>query len=85
MTVEALIISLIIGAISGWLAGQVMKTGDFGLVGDIILGIIGAVMAGWQLPQIGILIGGLTLGSIINAFIGACIVLLVLRPLIKRA
>jgi uncharacterized membrane protein YeaQ/YmgE (transglycosylase-associated protein family) len=86
MTPEALVISPVIGAIVGWLAGQVMKEGDFGLAGDIILGIVGAVIGGWVLPQIGILIGrDVILGSIVNAFIGACVVLLVLRPLIKRA
>jgi uncharacterized membrane protein YeaQ/YmgE (transglycosylase-associated protein family) len=84
MTIEAFIIWLIVGAIAGWLAGQVMKGGGFGLVGDIILGIVGAVVAGWLLPAIGILIGGGILGAIINAFIGACIVLLVIR-LINRA
>jgi uncharacterized membrane protein YeaQ/YmgE (transglycosylase-associated protein family) len=86
MSIEALIISPVIGAIIGWLAGQVMKEGDYGLGGDIILGIVGAVIGGWVLPRIGILIGeNLILGSIVNAFIGACIVLLVLRPLIKSA
>ena len=84
MTIEAFIIWLIVGGIAGWLAGQVMKGGGFGLVGDIILGIVGAVVAGWLLPAIGILIGGGILGAIINAFIGACIVLFVIR-LIKRA
>jgi uncharacterized membrane protein YeaQ/YmgE (transglycosylase-associated protein family) len=84
MTIEALIIWLVVGAIAGWLAGQVMKGGGFGLVGDIVLGIIGAIVAGWLLPRIGILIGGGILGSIINAFIGACIFLFVIR-LIKRA
>ena len=84
MTIESLIIWLIVGAIAGWLAGQVMKGGGFGLVGDIVLGIVGAIVAGWLLPAIGILIGGGILGAIINAFIGACIVLLVVR-LIKRA
>ena len=78
------IIWLVIGAIAGWLASQVMKGGDFGLVGDIIFGIVGAVGGGWLLPQIGILIGGEILGAIVNAFIGACVVLLVFRPLIKR-
>jgi hypothetical protein len=48
-----------------------MKAGDFGPVGDIILGIGGAFLAGWLLPQIGILIGGEIIGSIINALIGA--------------
>jgi uncharacterized membrane protein YeaQ/YmgE (transglycosylase-associated protein family) len=84
MAIEALIIWLVVGAIAGWLAGQVMKGGGFGLVGDIVLGIIGAIVAGWLLPKIGILIGGGILGSIINAFIGACIFLFVIR-LIKRA
>jgi uncharacterized membrane protein YeaQ/YmgE (transglycosylase-associated protein family) len=61
-----------------------MKGGGFGLIGDIILGIVGALVAGWLLPQLGILIGGGILGAIINAFIGACIVLFAVR-LIKRA
>jgi uncharacterized membrane protein YeaQ/YmgE (transglycosylase-associated protein family) len=83
MELEALIIWLIVGAIAGWLAGQVMKGGGFGLVGDIVLGIVGAFVAGWLLPRIGILIGGGILGAIINAFIGACVVLFIVR-LIKR-
>jgi uncharacterized membrane protein YeaQ/YmgE (transglycosylase-associated protein family) len=83
MTIELLVIWLIIGAIAGWLAGQVMSGGGFGLVGDVIVGIIGAVVAGLLLPRLGIYIGGGLLGAIINAFIGACVVLFVLR-LIKR-
>lgn len=79
-----IIIWLIVGGVAGWLAGQVIKGGGFGLVGDILLGIVGAVVAGWLLPRLGILIGGGILGAIINAFIGACLVLLVVR-LIKRA
>lgn len=83
MTIELLVIWLVIGAIAGWLAGQVMSGGGFGLVGDVIVGIIGAVVAGLLLPRLGIYIGGGLLGAIINAFIGACVVLFVLR-LIKR-
>jgi len=84
MGIETIIIWLIVGGIAGWLAGQVMSGGGFGLIGDIILGIVGAVGAGWLLPRLGILIGGGILGAIINAFIGACIVLLIVR-LVKRA
>jgi uncharacterized membrane protein YeaQ/YmgE (transglycosylase-associated protein family) len=84
MTIESLIIWLVIGGIAGWLAGQVVKGGGFGLIGDVVLGIIGAVIAGWLLPHVGILIGGGIIGAIINAFIGACIILFVIR-LIKRA
>lgn len=83
MTIELLVIWLVIGAIAGWLAGQVMSGGGFGLVGDVIVGIIGAVVAGLLLPRLGIYIGGGLIGAIINAFIGACAVLFVAR-LIKR-
>ena len=84
MQLEALLIFLIIGAIAGWLAGQIMAGGGFGLVGNIIIGIIGAFVAGWLLPQLGIFIGGGYIGAIINAAIGAIIVLFVVG-LIKRA
>jgi uncharacterized membrane protein YeaQ/YmgE (transglycosylase-associated protein family) len=79
MAIETLIIWLIIGAVAGWLAGQIMKVGNYGLVGDIVLGIVGAVVGGWLLPRIGILIFGGILGEILNAAIGACIVLAALR------
>ena len=72
-----------IGAIAGWLAGQIMKGGGFGLVGDIIVGIIGSVVAGWLLPRVGLYIGGGFIAEIINAVIGAVILLFVVR-LVKR-
>ncbi len=75
---------LIIGAIAGWLAGQIMTGGGFGLVGNIIVGIVGAFVAGWLLPRIGLYIGGGIIGDIINAAIGAVIVLFVIG-LIRRA
>ena len=78
-----ILILLAIGAIAGWLAGQIMKGGSFGLLGDIIVGIVGSAIASFLLPKLGISIGGGILGSIINATIGACILLFVLR-LIKR-
>jgi uncharacterized membrane protein YeaQ/YmgE (transglycosylase-associated protein family) len=80
-----IIVWLIVGAIAGWLAGQVVKGGGFGLIGDIIVGIIGAVIAGWLLPMIHFpVIGPPIVNAIIDAFIGAVILLVVLR-LIKRA
>ena len=68
---------------AGWLAGMVVKGGGYGLIGDIIVGIVGAFIAGWLLPRSGIVIGAGIVGAIINAFIGAVILLIVLR-LIKR-
>jgi uncharacterized membrane protein YeaQ/YmgE (transglycosylase-associated protein family) len=75
---------LIVGLIAGWLAGQVMKGGGFGLVGDLVVGVIGALLGGWLFGKLGIGIGYGLIGSIIVAFIGAVILLLLLR-LIKRA
>jgi uncharacterized membrane protein YeaQ/YmgE (transglycosylase-associated protein family) len=80
-----IIIWLIVGAIAGWAAGQVVRGGGFGLIGDIIVGIIGALVAGWLLPKLGVPpIGGDIISKIIFAFIGAVILLLIIR-LIKRA
>jgi uncharacterized membrane protein YeaQ/YmgE (transglycosylase-associated protein family) len=80
-----IIIWLIVGAIAGWAAGQVVRGGGFGLIGDIIVGIIGAFIAGWLLPIVHFpVIGGPIISAIIDAFIGAVVLLLIIR-LIKRA
>jgi len=63
---------------------MVVKGGGFGLIGDIVVGIVGGVIAGWLLPQLGIVIGSGFVGDVIDAFIGAVILLIILR-LIKRA
>lgn len=75
---------LIVGLIAGWLAGLVVKGGGFGVLGDIVVGIIGALIGGWLFSAFGASAGGGLVGSIIVAFIGAVILLFVVR-LIKRA
>jgi uncharacterized membrane protein YeaQ/YmgE (transglycosylase-associated protein family) len=75
---------LIIGAIAGWLAGLLMKGRGFGILGDIIVGIVGAVLGGWLFGALGISAGGGLAGSLIVAFIGAVVLLFLVR-LIKRA
>jgi uncharacterized membrane protein YeaQ/YmgE (transglycosylase-associated protein family) len=74
---------LIIGIISGWLAGVLTRGGGFGLIGDLIVGILGAIIGGHVLGWFGIYTYGL-LGSIVTAVIGAVILLSLIR-LIKRA
>ncbi|MEZ5872267.1 MAG: GlsB/YeaQ/YmgE family stress response membrane protein [Nitratireductor sp.] len=83
MGIESLIIFLVIGAVAGWLAGLIVKGIGFGLVGNIVVGIVGAFIAGWLLPRVGLFIGGGIAGHIINATIGA-VILLVLLKLLKR-
>ncbi len=75
---------LVIGAIAGWLAGVIMKGFGFGLVGNIIVGIVGAVIAGWLLPRLGIFIGSGFVPQVINAVIGAIILLLIIGLVRRR-
>jgi len=79
---QSLIILLIIGAIAGWLAGQVVKGYGFGLVGNIVVGVIGAFIGQWLLPSLGFM-GADLVGLIISATLGA-IILLVIIGLIRR-
>jgi uncharacterized membrane protein YeaQ/YmgE (transglycosylase-associated protein family) len=60
-----------------------MKGSGYGLLGDIIVGIVGAAIGGYLLPRLGIFIGGNIVGAIINATIGACVLLFAIR-LIQR-
>jgi uncharacterized membrane protein YeaQ/YmgE (transglycosylase-associated protein family) len=85
VTVESLLVFLIVGAIAGWLAGVIVKGHGFGLVGNIVVGIVGAFLAGWLLPMLGLNLGlsGIV-GSIIFALIGA-VILLVIIGFFKRA
>jgi uncharacterized membrane protein YeaQ/YmgE (transglycosylase-associated protein family) len=69
---------------SGWLAGKIVEGGGFGLIVDIIVGIVGAFIGGWLAGVLGISIGGGLISSIIVAVIGAVVLLFALR-LIKRA
>lgn len=83
MALESLLILLIIGAIAGFLAGLVVKGYGFGVVGNIVVGIVGAIFAGWLLPRLGVFPGGDVVGQIISATIGA-VVLLVLIGVFRR-
>jgi uncharacterized membrane protein YeaQ/YmgE (transglycosylase-associated protein family) len=73
------IVWLIIGAIAGWLAGLFVKGGGYGLLVDIIVGIVGAFIGGWLAGLIGLNIGGGFISSLIVAVIGAVILLFVIR------
>ena len=84
MTLQGILIICLVGGIAGWLAGLVVKGFGFGLLGNIILGIVGAFVGAWALGKLGIAIGGGLVGSIINAMIGAILVLVVIK-LIKKA
>lgn len=83
MDVTSLFLWLLIGGIAGWLAGNIMKGGGFGVVINIVVGIVGAVLGGFIFGLLGITAGGIV-GSLIVATFGA-IVLLFLAGLIKQS
>ncbi len=75
---------ILIGLVAGWLAGQLVKGGGFGVIGDIVVGVLGALLGGFLFSSLGVSLGGGLLGSIIVATIGAVLLIFILR-LIKRA
>jgi uncharacterized membrane protein YeaQ/YmgE (transglycosylase-associated protein family) len=70
-----------VGLIAGWLAGRVMKAGGYGVVVDLILGILGGLLGGWIFGLLGIWQRGGMIGSIIVAFVGAVILVSITRVL----
>jgi uncharacterized membrane protein YeaQ/YmgE (transglycosylase-associated protein family) len=81
----SIIIWLIVGAIAGWLAGLIVRGYGIGLIGNIIVGIVGALIAGWLFPRA---FGGLTAQPVVNdilaATVGAIILLLILGLIRRR-
>ena len=75
---------LVVGLVAGWLAGMLVKGGGFGLIGDLVVGVIGAFLGGWLFSTLGASAGGGLLGSITVATVGAIVLLFIVR-LVKRA
>ena len=86
MTVESLVVWIVVGLVAGFLAGNMVKGYGFGLVGNLIIGVVGALLAGWLLPAIGLSFSVVNplVTSIIYATIGAVVLLLVIG-FFKRA
>jgi uncharacterized membrane protein YeaQ/YmgE (transglycosylase-associated protein family) len=80
---QTLLIWAVVGVIAGWLAGTIVKGGGFGLLGDIVVGIVGAFVGGWMLPRLGVHLGVGLVPVIASATIGAVVLLLIIR-LIRR-
>ena len=79
MAGESLLIILLVGAIAGWLAGQIVQGTGYGLLMDIVIGIIGAFIGSWVLPRLGIHLGAGLVAAIANATIGALLLLLTIK------
>ena len=76
---------LVIGLVAGWLAGKFMRGGGFGLIGDLIVGVAGAFLGGWIFNDVlNVSVGGGIIPALVVAFIGAIVLLWILR-LIRKA
>ncbi|QCK86347.1 GlsB/YeaQ/YmgE family stress response membrane protein [Phreatobacter aquaticus] len=84
MPIESLFVLLIVGAVAGWLAGVIVKGYGFGLIGNIVVGIVGALIATFLLPKLGVRLGGGITSAIFSATIGA-VILLFLLSIVRRA
>lgn len=78
---ESLVVILLIGLIAGWLAGQIVQGTGFGIIGDLLIGITGALFGSWLLPKFGLHLGAGMINAIVNATIGAVVLLLIIRLL----
>jgi uncharacterized membrane protein YeaQ/YmgE (transglycosylase-associated protein family) len=76
---ESLLVIIAVGVIAGWLAGQFVRGTGYGLINDLVIGVIGAFIGWWLLPKLNIDLGGGIITAIIYATIGAVLLLVVLR------
>jgi uncharacterized membrane protein YeaQ/YmgE (transglycosylase-associated protein family) len=81
---EGILVILFVGLIAGWLAGKLVRGTGFGIIGDLIVGIAGALVASLLFPKLGIHLGTGLVSEIIYSAIGAVVLLLVVRLLRGR-
>jgi uncharacterized membrane protein YeaQ/YmgE (transglycosylase-associated protein family) len=81
---SSLVALLLVGLIAEWLAGKIVQGTGFGIIGDMLIGVVGAFIGAWLLGRLGILTGAGAISAIISAMIGAIVLLLIVR-LIRRA
>jgi uncharacterized membrane protein YeaQ/YmgE (transglycosylase-associated protein family) len=78
---QSLLVILLVGVVAGWLAGKITRGSGYGLIGDLIVGLIGAFVGDWLLPRLGVHLGTGIVALIVNALIGAIVLLFLLRLL----
>ena len=76
---ESLLIILVVGLVAGWLAGQIIQGTGFGLIGDLLIGVAGAFIGDWLLPELGVRLASGIIPAIVNATIGAAVLLMIAR------
>ena len=81
---ESLLVILFVGIVAGWLAGKVVRGSGFGLIGDLVIGVVGALIANFLFPKLGIHLGTGLISEIVFSALGAIILLLVIGLIRRR-
>jgi uncharacterized membrane protein YeaQ/YmgE (transglycosylase-associated protein family) len=76
---EGILVILFVGLVAGWLAGKIVHGTGFGILGDIAVGIVGALIASLLFPKLGIRLGSGLVSEIVYSTLGAVILLLIVR------
>jgi uncharacterized membrane protein YeaQ/YmgE (transglycosylase-associated protein family) len=84
MTGESLLVILLVGLVAGWLAGHLVRGTGFGLIPDIAIGIVGALIGDWLFPQLGFHLASGMIARVLMASTGAILLLVVLKVLRRR-
>ena len=79
MAFESVLAMLLTGLVAGWLAAKLVRGGGFGLIGNMAIGVAGAVIAGVTLPVLGFGVGGSVIATVLQATLGAVVLLVILR------
>ncbi|WP_062060287.1 GlsB/YeaQ/YmgE family stress response membrane protein [Aquimarina longa] len=79
-----LIVTIIIGAVAGWLGSTIYKGSSLGIIGNIIVGIVGSFLGYWLLGKFGINLGSGWIGSILTGALGAIVILFLLNLILKK-
>lgn len=89
MEMQYLLVLIVIGAVCGWLAGQIVRGYGFGLIGNVVVGALGSLLVGWGLPKLGVALPALGTSWILNAIVygtlGAIVLLLLVGMVRRRA
>ncbi|MFZ1498074.1 MAG: GlsB/YeaQ/YmgE family stress response membrane protein [Saprospiraceae bacterium] len=79
-----LLVTLLIGAVAGWLGGTIYKGGGLGLIGNIIVGVVGSFVGSWLLGQFNVSLGSGWIGAILTGALGAIVILAIVNLLFKK-
>jgi len=79
MSGESILVILFVGLVAGWLAGKIVRGTGFGIIADVCIGIVGALIGSWLFPRLGVQLGVGIVNAIIQATVGAALLLVVLR------